>query len=340
MSLNKTALPPAKPPTRRAARGPFRPKGWLLAAIVSLTCLSAASDPLVIEGRDGWLFPVWESLVDANTPRIASTLEDIAFLQQQLAARQITLMAMVIPMKAAFYPERVPPAQPVSAEVSRRYASVLAGLAAAAVPTFDNLRVLRSLEQAGTGAFFRTDYHWTAQGAEASADAAAEMVRAKVSLSPSASGGSKLGEWVNVRRYGDLATRFMTAEQRVALGRDVFTVRAPPKEKPSLLDDEPADVHVVGNSFVQPYLGFPQKLSQVLGRPVSLTWNPGNIGPWVSMLNYLESDTYRQHKPRVILWQLNEPRMHSGPQAAGDWDAESIMSSEAWRKRASAAINR
>lgn len=312
----------------------------LLCGIGGMVLSSAAlhSAPLVIEGKDGWLFPIWESASDIDKPGIDAHVAAIAFLKEQLATRKIVLMTMVVPMKASFYPDRLPAAKPVSAEVMQRYAYVMTQLQAAGILTFDDLSVLRATEKAPATAFFRTDYHWTAQGAEASADAAAELIRKEVRFETAPAGGSKLGEWVNVRRYGDLATRFMTAEQRTTLGRDVFSVRAPPKEKQSLLDEEPAEIHVVGNSFVQPYLGFPQKLSQNLNRPVSLTWKPGNVGPWVTVLQYLESDDYVQTKPRVVFLQLNEPRMYAGPDAKDAWDAESIMTYAAWRDRVKAAV--
>src|SRR5256885_3035674 len=69
-------------------------------------------------------------------------------------------------------------------------------------------------------------------------------------------------------RYGDLAELFLTAEERKQIGREVYTVRRQAPAK-GLLDDEPAPVHVTGHSMVQPYFGFPQKLSNLLDRPVS-----------------------------------------------------------------------
>lgn len=314
--------------------------GWSLGVLLAAPVLAfaAQTDSSVIDGKDGWLFPTWESLTDIQKPRIDTTLATVAFVNAQLAARKITLVVMVAPMKASFYPERLPAGKPLGPDLLQRYAYVQAGLQAAGILTFDDLSVLRTLEQARTPAFYRTDYHWTAQAAEASAAAAAELIQKQVTFTAAPAGGNKLGEWANERRYGDLALRFKSAEQRVALGRDLFQVRASSKEKQSLLDEDPAEVHVVGNSFVQPYLGFPQKLSNTLNRPVSLTWNFGNVGPWATLLKYLESETYQQAKPRVIVWQLNEPRMQSGPEAKSDWDTESIMSDDAWRSRVKAAI--
>lgn len=310
---------------------------WVV-SVALVACGSAVADVLVIEGRDGWLFPVWENQTDVQKPLIDANLRTIAAVRDQLAEQNTMLLAVIVPMKASFYSERLPVSKPVSEAVKNRYAYVMTGLQAAHISNVDTLSVLRALEQNEQNAFFRTDYHWTAQGAEATAEAVAELIRQKVRFDKDATGGSLLGDWVNVRRYGDLATRFMTAEQRMKLRRDVFRVRAPPKEELSLLDDGPAEIHLVGNSFLQPYLGFPQKLSQSIGRPVSLTWKPGNFGPWATLLEYLESGMYRQNKPKVLVWQFNEPRMEAGPDAKNDWEAESLMSNDVWLSRARAAI--
>ncbi|MEE7560855.1 twin-arginine translocation pathway signal, partial [Xanthomonas sp. Kuri4-2] len=152
-----------------------------------------------------------------------------------------------------------------------------------------------------------------------------------------AGSGMALGSEQKERRYGDLAELFLTAEQRKAIGRDVFSVRRQ-AEQPSLLDDAPAPVHVTGHSMVQPYFGFPQRLSHTLDRPVSVNWKPGNVGPWIVLLEYLESPEYRQQRPQVLVWQLFEPSYPQGPDARGQWDNASLMTPEAWLARLHKAV--
>lgn len=298
------------------------------------------AEALLIQGRDGWLFPIWEKLSDVRQSRSDTNVALISAVKDQLATQGIKLVVVVVPMKASFYVDRLPASRPVSSEVLQRFASLMKRLEAAGILTVDTLSALRELEQTRQLAFFRTDYHWTAQGAEATAELVGRLIEKSVRFDYAPGGGSALGDWTNVRRYGDLATRFMTAEQRLVLGRERFRVRASPTENMVLLDDDPAEIHLIGNSFVQPYLGFPQKLSQGLNRPVSLTWKPGNIGPWITFLDYVESDEYHQNKPKLIVWQLNEPRMESGPNAAGDWDTASLMPDAVWLDRVRRAISR
>ncbi|KAG1462403.1 hypothetical protein G6F57_013956 [Rhizopus arrhizus] len=145
-----------------------------------------------------------------------------------------------------------------------------------------------------------------------------------------------LGSVVNERRYGDLAELFLTPDQRKQAGRETFTVRRQ-AENQSLLDDAPAPVHVTGHSMVQPYFGFPQKLSNVLDRPVSVNWKPGNVGHWVMLLEYLESPAFQPNTPQVLVWQMFEPTYAQGPDAKGLWDNASIMGADTWRSRMKAA---
>ena len=86
----------------------------------------------------------------------------------------------------------------------------------------------------------------------------------------------KLGDWINDRHLGDLAANFLSPERKRAdrVPRPTSSARPPrsdaAKADAGLLDSDPAPVAVVGNSFVQPYFGFSQRLSNKIDRPVSL----------------------------------------------------------------------
>ena len=310
----------------------------LIASLALPIAATAAAAPAVIEGKDGWLFAGWERADKVDQKALASNIALLQEAQHLLAARQINLLVMVVPAKATFYPQRLPANAALTAEIEGRYAAALARLQQAGLSTFDDKAVLQSVDKAPQTAFFRADYHWTAWAAEASADAAAQLIAKTWPLPPSSSPGSVLGAWTNDRHYGDLAVNFMSPEDRKRIGRDTYTVRTAPDTGATLLDSAPANVLVVGNSFVQPYLGFPQKLSNALGQPVGLTWNPGNISPWKTMLDAVEGASFAQHKPHVIVWQLNEARLETSPDSADAWDAGSAMPAATWRSRFGAAL--
>jgi len=329
-----------------------RPRMLLLAAV----CALAASGPLqaqapaapvaaanqdssiVLTGKDGWLFPAWGSLTDVDSAAVARNTALIAEAQRTLAAAGVKLQVLVLPDKALFYEDKLPDGKRLGDAVRGRYALELEGLVNAHVPAVDALQAMRQVKQGGQEVFYRSDQHWTQPAADAVAAAVAAKVKAQVpTLAGQAGSGMPLGSEIKERRFGDLAELFLTDEQRRAIGRDTFTVRRQ-AEQQSLLDDAPAPVHVTGHSMVQPYFGFPQKLSNLIDRPVSVNWKPGNVGHWVMLLEYLESPAFKQNKPQVLVWQMFEPSYPQGPDARGQWDNASIMTPEQWKARLHKAL--
>ncbi|WP_426116381.1 alginate O-acetyltransferase AlgX-related protein [Pseudomonas sp. DSP3-2-2] len=302
---------------------------------LSGTAVQAAS--AVITGKDGWLFPAWESLNKVDNAGTARSIDLIKDVQQQLEREKIALVVLVVPMKAPFYAQRLPADQSLSPAVVQRYERLQSDLSKASLTTLNIKPILQQTEQGKQTAFYRADYHWTAWSAENTADATAKLISGRYRLQGEPGGGAVLGEWFDKRAFGDLASNFLPAIKRKAIGRDIYTVRHQ-VEKDLLIDDAPAPVQVIGNSFVQPYLGYTQKLSSALDRPVTLTWNPGDVGPWATLLQYLESPDFAQHKPQVIVWQFNEGQFHLGPDAAANWNAKGVTSLNQWHQRIKKAL--
>ncbi len=313
----------------------FLPVCAMFAGVLfSLSGTAMQAAPAVVTGKDGWLFPAWESLNKVDNPSTARSIGLIKDVQQQLAREKI---ALAVPMKAPLYAQRLPADQPLSPAVVQRYDRLKSERNKASLTTLNIKPILQQTEQGKQTAFYRADYHWTAWSAENTADATAKLITERYRLQGEPGGGAVLGEWFDKRAFGDLASNFLPAIKRKAIGRDIYTVRHQ-VEKDLLIDDAPAPVQVIGNSFVQPYLGFTQKLSNALDRPVTLTWNPGDVGPWATLLRYLESPDFAQHKPQVIVWQFNEGQFHLGPDAAANWNAKGVTSLNQWHQRIKKAL--
>ncbi|VVP43568.1 hypothetical protein PS838_04981 [Pseudomonas fluorescens] len=311
--------------------------GMVAGLLLGVSGTGAQAASAVITGDGGWLFPAWESLSKVDNPGTARNIARLEHLQRRLARQHIGLVVLVVPMKAPFYARRLPADQPLSAAVMQRYDHLQGDLTRAGLTTLDIKPILQKTEQGQQAAFYRADYHWTAWSAENTADATAQLISKRYSLSGETGGGAALGQWFDRRAFGDLASNFLPAVKRKAIGRDIYTVRHQ-AEKDLLIDDAPAAVQVIGNSFVQPYLGFTQKLSNALDRPVALTWNPGDVGPWATLLQYLESPDFAQHKPQVIVWQFNEGQFHLGPDAAANWNAKGVIPPGQWHQRIEKAL--
>lgn len=311
--------------------------GVIAGLLLSLSGASVQAASAVITGDGGWLFPAWESLSKVDNAGTARNIALVKTLQQQLQREHIGLIVLVVPMKAPFYAQRLPADQPLSTAVNQRYEHLQTDLTRAGVTTLDIKPILQRTEVGQQTAFYRADYHWTAWSAENTADATAQLITERYRLQGQPGGGAALGQWFERRAFGDLASNFLPAIKRKAIGRDIYTVRHQ-AENDLLIDDAPAPVQVIGNSFVQPYLGFTQKLSNALDRPVALTWNPGDVGPWATLLQYLESADFAQHKPQVIVWQFNEGQFHLGPDAAANWNAKGVTSLNQWHQRIDKAL--
>ncbi|MET0777664.1 MAG: twin-arginine translocation pathway signal [Pseudomonas mandelii] len=305
--------------------------------LLSLSGANAQAASAVITGEGGWLFPAWESVSKVDNAGMARSIALVKRLQQQLEAEHIGLIVLVVPMKAPFYASRLPASQPLSPAVMQRYDHLQSELTQAGLTTLSIKPVLQRTEHGKQTAFYRADYHWTAWSAENTADATAQLITERYRLQGEPGGGAALGQWFDRRAFGDLASNFLPAIKRKSIGRDIYTVRHQ-AQNDLLIDDAPAPVQVIGNSFVQPYLGFTQKLSNALDRPVALTWNPGDVGPWATLLQYLESADFAQHKPQVIVWQFNEGQFHLGPDAAANWNAKGVTSLSQWHQRIDKAL--
>ncbi|CAE6835189.1 alginate O-acetyltransferase AlgX-related protein [Paraburkholderia haematera] len=295
----------------------------------------AAASTSVIEGRNLWLYPGWESLTDDATPACLKAVDLIHQATDKLAARGIHSVMVIAPLKARLCPENLPDGIAMSASVASRYAAIRAHADALGLQMVDGDGAIAEVD-AAQEKYIRADYHWSGHAAEAVAERVAKRLAAAGSLKGTAGAGSRLGTWNEEVRYGDLAT-LLPPERKKAVGKDHFIVRTV-VEAPGLVDGGPPVVQVVGNSMVQPYLGFPQKLSNAIDRPVGLTWTFGDTGPWKTLLNYLESPDFKANPPQAIVWQFNEGQMMNRPSAGGQWDAASVMADDAFLARLSKAI--
>ncbi len=328
-------------PAAGAARDAAR-RMTVCAGVLGALCAAPASaqdaSSIIIKGKDGWLFPGWGSLTTVDVRGIDNTTRLIAQARDLLAARGVKLDVLLLPDKARFYQDKLPDGRALSPAVQRRYALIVDKLKQAGISTFDDEAVLRRVKDGGQEVFYRTDQHWTQPAADATAEATAQMVaRDAPRLAGQPGSGMALGSIFNERRYGDLAELFLTADEKRQVGREVYSVR---RQAPgqSLVDDAPAPVHVTGHSMVQPYFGFPQKLSNLIDRPVSVNWKPGNVGQWIMLLEYVQSPSFSAQPPQVLVWQMFEPTYAQGPDAAGLWDNASVMSADAWLSRLKTAL--
>jgi alginate O-acetyltransferase complex protein AlgJ len=313
------------------------------AVFVAATTASVARDA-VLEGKQNWLFAGWESLTTAKPAAEKSSIGLIAGASRLFAKKNIKLIVLIVPLKPRYYEPQLPDGVAMSDEIRERYDVLVTELRASGVTAIDVRDAFKTVIAGKQEVFYRADFHWTTFAAEATADQVATSILSSGPLPGKSGTGMKLGDWINDRHLGDLAANFLSPERKRAIGPEAYVIRQAPKSDAAkadagLLDNDPAPVAVVGNSFVQPYFGFSQRLSNKIDRPVSLKWNPGDVGPWATLLQYLKSPEFIGSPPQFVVWQFNEAQLQNGPDAAGEWAAPGIIVPAEWNSRVQESLH-
>lgn len=321
------------------ARGQFLAGSAATLLACGLTPAKAATEdnPLVYIGLDKWLFARWESLTDAGLPAIEPTLALVAQTSAWFAQKGVGFFLYVVPIKARYYPSKLPPGTTIAPEVVSRYARVMQMLAQLGIKTVDvDAAITPVAGVAGQEVFYHTDQHWTTWSAEATGAAVASSLLASWPELAGGSTPSPLGPWYSYQKQGDLAV-LCSPQIQAQLGEETFVSRHFSDYQNQdgsgnyALPVAP-DVHIVGNSLSNPYCGLPEKLANELSRPIGLTWLYGNVGPWHTMLDYVESGKFST-PPKVLIWQMNEPTLINGPYSPGFWDKSAQISASDWSAR-------
>lgn len=286
------------------------------AGLIRPASAQPASQSLAVVGREGWLFPLWDRLDRLDAGALRQVLQMQAEAIGILKRGGIETVILLLPSKGRVYRRFLPDGMRVSPEVDRRYGTVAAelGRAGALVPDLDTAFREAAARDPHWPLFFRTDTHWTPVGAELAAVRTATDMLSRLRLPPSSRPGTALGEFRMMRlAAGDLLP-FLPPAQRASYGPEESPIRElAPGPAGGLLEDDVADVQVVGTSNVQPRFGFQPVLSNQIMRPVGLAWRPNNIGPYAALVEYLRGSEFRLRRPRVIVWNHIEGDMMGLP---------------------------
>ncbi|HZH46178.1 MAG TPA: hypothetical protein VEY31_06040 [Roseococcus sp.] len=285
----------------------------------------------VVIGRNGWLFQLaaepagtYIKTVDQGVCDVVSEAAGI------LRAAGIEPALVLVPSKNRVYrvhtgSARNPP------EFQNRYGYVLGEFRRNGVmaPDIDAIFSRSIAERPNEHLYFRTDSHWTPRGAELAAAVLAQALRTSNRLGPSRANGTRLMPPVTqVQTAGDLQ-RLLPPERRGAFPPEEYAIRLPDERSRGLLDDDAAEIALVGPSFLEPRYAYHNIVSNQMSRPVQLSWRPNNLGPFTILLEYLRSPEFRAQRPKILAWHFLELNMASGPNSA-TW-GRSIMAATQFR---------
>lgn len=280
------------------------------------------------QGMDGWIFDRGDIIAryDPGVP----IRSDLIRLVEALEAQGVTLIAAVLPKRGSVYPAQLDRSKEVfatydDARARASYRVFLGGLRAAGIRTPD----LTELIHAGSGSFyFKRDGHWTSAGARLAAGAVASFIRplpAYADLEKSTFRTRSLGTVTQKgflqERAEKLCNLSILDEQLEVFSTDLETTGL--SAGAALFGDLGLPpVTLVGTSNSKrlsdrPDLNFSGFLREQLGLEVYNAAFAGS-GIYGSLLPYLRSDEFRDHKPAFIVWETLIGDWHNAPRLVND----------------------
>jgi len=304
-------------------------RGFGAAALAALPIAPSRGFEVVhgtIIGKDHWLFPLWDDPRHAEFANITSSVGFINRTVRVLREGGIETLIVLTPAKGRVYRDYLPSDLGFTADGEIRYRFALDALTQAGTLAPDLATSMQAVRAADPSSplFFKADTHWTAEGAENAAQEVARLVDAKVQLPPAAQPGMALGPvTTRLRPRNDLAD---AVGRSAAYPLQSYRVHPPVvlRSGAGLTEDDGADVAVVGSSYMAPEHNFAPMLSNRLRRPVTLLWRTYDVGPYHTLLLYLQSRAFREHRPRLIVWNFHEVGIKAGPELLDAWTEYTI----------------
>lgn len=266
--------------------------------------LFGSGGPQVRVGCNDWLFLTeelrpWPDSEAAMHERVAG----LARIRERLTRQNIALLVAVVPDKARVNARELCGA-PLSAQAEARYGQIVTAMQARGLEPLSLLATLSAPPQG----FWRTDTHWSQEGAAAAATAIAERARG-----------------LNFDRPGGFTTRFAAEETNGPgdllrlMGLDIMPdgwrpapdrqrlarSEAPAPAGGGLLDDDASpQVALIGSSY-SVNANFHGFLQEKLGAAVTNLAQAGG-GFAGAATAYFAGATFREAPPRLLIWEIPE----------------------------------
>ena len=264
--------------------------------------------PGVLVGASDWLFTT-EEFEPYSAETLAENLETVQTVRDTLAAQGIELVVALVPAKAQVYEENLG-RYTLPDYTHERYGSLLEALQARDIPVAD---LLPALLEAKTEAdvFLRTDTHWTPYGARVAAEVVAQTVQAQASFAGLGETDFEIKAEAAESFEGDLLTFLPLGylEGRVGPGEEgleLFGASQVGGGGGDLFGDPDVPVTLVGTSYsADARWNFAAALKVALGADVLNAAEEGE-GPFMPMIDYLNSETLQNTVPELVVWEIPE----------------------------------
>jgi alginate O-acetyltransferase complex protein AlgJ len=295
----------------------------------------------VYTGRDGWLFyepdiqyvtsrEFLQHTTDPSeaarsrrdeSPRHHDSIASIVDFKKQLAARNIELIIVPIPVKPMVQPEKLWPGA-IAPMQNASFALFKEELEMRGIPVFDLTATLAQAARKGSPQYLAQDTHWRPEAMEQAAEALAEFVKKHVELPQSL--GMEFGRSESkIRAQGDLAN--MLESQAAPL--ELVTIH-PIHQPDGQLWTPHTDAAILwlGDSFSNIYsaepmgwgaaAGFAEQFSFFLSRPIDAIRrnDDGAFATRQMLADELARGHDRLARKKVVIWEFAAREL-----AFGDW---------------------
>ncbi len=257
--------------------------------------------PGFIPASDGWVFGEWDLRTDFAIPE--DTVPYMQRLVDALKARGITLVGVPVPSRGMLHAQYLDKTNPLAAAYSAETATQNY---LAAIEQYESLGMvmvnpLSYLTENVDALDFKTDMHWTPEGAKQVAQAVADTLKTlpeAATLTPSTFTLSEafIGE------HEGVYTKDLTRLCNTPLPKEPiqhYELSGGPKV--GLLEDATPSIMLLGTSFSEETFGFEKFLKAATGLDiVNLSTSGGT--KWYSLERLFVDET--APLPKIILWEF------------------------------------
>lgn len=298
-----------------------------------------------VAGRDRWLFfvpgvdyligppfldpkqlrlrqeghEVWEK---APTPDPLGAIVDF---KNQLAARDIELLVLPVPIKAAIHPEKLSSRVDSGPLANRSFDTFVRLLQNSEIHVYDSRPILTNYARTEGDAFLATDTHWQPGAMQAVAAGLAEYISNNVEVLPPTL--SLQLQPKNIAAEGDVARMLTLPAQTLLYPRQEVTInQVMTDDNVYWQPDRNSEVLLLGDSFTNMYSlkglgwgfggGFAEHLSYALQHPLDLLArnDAGSYATREMLATELGRGRDRLSGKTLVIWQFAEREL-----ALGDW---------------------
>lgn len=293
--------------------------GIVAASALTLTA-GAQSNSNFSYGKDGFIFTGLADLnwfVKSQKPseaRVDASINLIAQINKVLAKRNIKLVFTMVPMVERIYENKLPSSFKLSTPLKSFYARRLPALKNAGVFAPDlNTAFMTSGKRydAQFPMYMRQDNHWSSIGGVEASRVVAQAIRGKYASTLETIPEVKYDiEWSEPEEFNGNYYRTLPETERTKLQRELFKpVNFLTQPSSDLLGERTPGIAVVGTSFSENHqFGFVEGLAYHLSKETVNNAESGK-GPWTPLFDYLNSDSFQNTPPKILVWEFPESFM-------------------------------